>query len=771
MPSDAVAEAQAAAATAASASAKASDSVASAFGGSKAANSPAKGAARGGKSLWAAAAASKENSKPDEDPLARRARKQASSAEKMRAAAGAADGAIEEGAAPALDAQGRTPRTAARQRVAAAALKRTADDREFLTRELTAVEASGQPTRLAKVSIDGDMPMATLADCSMRDSSVTPFVAATTAAKRAGQARHAGPAPRDIQLRHQQLVEGSREAPRARSEVARAVANSHAAALRPPPGRFWALLGAWALLGLPLCAHRLLAQRWRTALVQLCMLYIGAILVVVATTEFSPQLFPKTAYPYVQAFTAGGVCAGFTTLAGLYWLADGVLLFRGRLRPSHDDETDAGKYDAFSTHLSNEWWLLLGLWAIFGAPFGAHRWRLRHGGRAALQIALNVGAVAFGLMGSFGSLEGAYALSIAIGAAAMIGGIWLWIRDLIQLLRGRLGPARAATPRFWQLLLCLLFLGPLGLHRRLLGRSYSWLVFPLLTAAIGLCAADAIAQFTFGHHLDKEWGGISAGQATWALELGMGGALLVALAIASLHDLVHVLKGQLRPRHESALYWRVLYSWLALGLPVGFHRRVAGLVTWKLFAILNLNGIGLIFLGERLFRMQQGDPGANPSRFSYNSVLAANSLGGFCLFLVVLLWLYDAVAVARGRLVKRPEDRAFWAAVHTWLLPSGYLGGFHFISLGRPLDWEVYSSCAAVGAACAVCGRQFASQPEMETTTSFMMLITGLSCFGINLLRFNKDGVAMRPGSWLVGTMSREKMRTVRDASWTPRAA
>ena len=146
-------------------------------------------------------------------------------------------------------------------------------------------------------------------------------------------------------------------------------------------------------------------------------------------------------------------------------------------------------------------------------------------------------------MGSFGSLEGAYALSIVIGAAAMIGGIWLWIRDLIQLLRGRLGPARAATPRFWQLLLCLLFLGPLGLHRRLLGRSYSWLVFPLLTAAIGLCAADAIAQFTFGHHLDKEWGGISAGQATWALELGMGGALLVALAIAYLHDLVHVLKG------------------------------------------------------------------------------------------------------------------------------------------------------------------------------------------------------------------------------------
>ena len=60
--------------------------------------------------------------------------------------------------------------------------------------------------------------------------------------------------------------------------------------------------------------------------------------------------------------------------------------------------------------------------------------------------------------------------------------------------------------------------------------------------------------------------------------------------------------------------------------------------------------------------MQQGDPGANPSRFSYNSVLAANTLGGFCLFLVVLLWLYDAVAVARGARLGGFVHEADWLA-------------------------------------------------------------------------------------------------------------
>ena len=156
MPSDAVAEAQAAAATAASASAKASDSVASAFGGSKAANSPAKGAARGGKSLWAAAAASKENNKPDEDLLARRARKQASSAEKMRAAAGAADGAIEEGAAPALDAQGRTPRTAARP-VPRARATRSSKSRspEFLSQHCQILALAGPINMLVEVQVAG----------------------------------------------------------------------------------------------------------------------------------------------------------------------------------------------------------------------------------------------------------------------------------------------------------------------------------------------------------------------------------------------------------------------------------------------------------------------------------------------------------------------------------------------------------------------------------------------------------------------------------------
>ena len=247
--------------------------------------------------------------------------------------------------------------------MAAAALKRTADDREFLTRELTAVEASGQPTRLAKVGIDGDMPMAALAVLHA-DSSVTPFVAATTAAKRAARRATRG---RRRATSSSATSSSSKARARRRARAGGASRRQRTPPLRPPPGRFWASSARGRCSG---CRSAAPPPRpaGRTALVQLSMLYIGAILVVVATTEFSPQLFPKTAYPYVQAFTAGGVCAGFTTLAGLYWLADGVLLFRGRLRPSHDDETDAGKYDAFSTHLSNEWWLLLGLWAIFGAP-------------------------------------------------------------------------------------------------------------------------------------------------------------------------------------------------------------------------------------------------------------------------------------------------------------------------------------------------------------------------------------------------------------------
>ena len=36
-----------------------------------------------------------------------------------------------------------------------------------------------------------------------------------------------------------------------------------------------------------------------------------------------------------------------------------------------------------------------------------------------------------------------------------------------------------------------------------------------------------------------------------------------------------------------------------------------------------------------------------------------------------------------------PPQAVFYSAVVTWLLPSGYLAGYHFRILGRPLDYQV----------------------------------------------------------------------------------
>ena len=42
------------------------------------------------------------------------------------------------------------------------------------------------------------------------------------------------------------------------------------------------------------------------------------------------------------------------------------------------------------------------------------------------------------------------------------------------------------------------------------------------------------------------------------------------------------------------MYWRVLYAWVLLGIPVGAHRKAVGQVTWKLFAICNAYGVLLL---------------------------------------------------------------------------------------------------------------------------------------------------------------------------------
>ena len=68
----------------------------------------------------------------------------------------------------------------------------------------------------------------------------------------------------------------------------------------------------------------------------------------------------------------------------------------------------------------------------------------------------------------------------------------IWARDLSQLLRGRLGPRKAAAPEYWLLLISLCGLGVLGAHRLLLRRYRSALLFPLLLVIGGFCAIDAL---------------------------------------------------------------------------------------------------------------------------------------------------------------------------------------------------------------------------------------------------------------------------------------
>ena len=104
----------------------------------------------------------------------------------------------------------------------------------------------------------------------------------------------------------------------------------------------------------------------------------------------------------------------------------------------------------------------------------------------------------------------------------------------------------------------------------------------------------------------------------------------------------------------------------------------------------------------------------------------------------------------------------FWSALTGWLLPTGILGGFHFWQFGRPYDWQLFSSLTAVGCATGIAARQFAQFGEYRMTYS-LTLISGLTCFGINLARWLViDGVDMRRGSLLNRTMSDAAFSRVR---------
>ena len=169
------------------------------------------------------------------------------------------------------------------------------------------------------------------------------------------------------------------------------------------------------------------------------------------------------------------------------------------------------------------------------------------------------------------------------------------------------------------------------------------------------------------------------------------------LSVALLRDLVLLLRGALRPKPESQLYWSIVYSWIVGGLPLGLHRASAAKVSWRIFPVLNAYGIILLCLGEIYFKDHEGDPNISPTYFARGTALAADVLAALLLLTPLAMWLRDLPAVARGTLVYKEELVLFYIALFGWLLPSGFLGGFHFRQFGRPYDWQLFSSLTVVG--------------------------------------------------------------------------
>ena len=81
-------------------------------------------------------------------------------------------------------------------------------------------------------------------------------------------------------------------------------------------------------------------------------------------------------------------------------------------------------------------------------------------------------------------------------------------------------------------------------------------VFALLDSQLGV---------TGWKSLDRS----AARNAVFGLEVGVFVVCTASLLVAVGRDLAHVLRGKLRPRRESDLYWRVLYAWVLLGVPLG----------------------------------------------------------------------------------------------------------------------------------------------------------------------------------------------------------
>ena len=223
---------------------------------------------------------------------------------------------------------------------------------------------------------------------------------------------------------------------------------------------------------------------------------------------------------------------------------------------------------------------------------------------------------------------------------------------------------------------------------------------------------------------------------------------LSVLSVALVRDFVLLLRGALRPKPESQLYWSIVYSWIIGGLPLGLHRASAAKVSWRIFPVLNAYGIILLCLGEIYFKDHEGDPNISPTYFARGTAIGADVLAALLLLAPLAMWLRDLPAVARGTLVYKEELVLFYIALFGWLLPSGFLGGFHFRQFGRPYDWQLFSSLTVVGVLTGVAARNYSRFAEYEITY-LLTLSAGLACFGINLGRWLLDGADYRRGSLL----------------------
>ena len=904
-----------------------------------------------------------------------------------------------------------------------------------------------------------------LCDVQLRHRSLMHRRAATSAA--AGGSAGGDDATADEESIHREAA--AREAARLK-----AAARLRRFAASPPP-RFWWLLLLW-LLGGYFGAHRVPLRAWRVVLMQCACAALGTALIVVATTVLHPRSVPEARYAFQEAYYVAGIGYGFGGVSGLLWLRDGLLLARMQLlptksgghaaaavstgrggarsrasgQPSSRDQravmltngitaaTDpraamvgaAAEAAAIRESLKTDgsYRLLVALWLFGGYAFSAHRWKVGHAGRASFHVAVNVIAVALNLAAAYGDLHIGFAVMLTTGIGLASVAAVIWVRDLGQLFRGRLGPRRAAAPEYWLLLICLCSLGALGVHRLLLRRYRSAALFPMLfvigisagvDAATGLswglvvsaietaaAAAESAKQAAAALLGNGTLGGASSlygnssngseciqvavsnspvgasangslllngnatnatldvllanatlsaaatfvtvcrplvvdtidalingtvgngsllsgrnGTASLSTTSGDGGAAgspgapapppdaagrrvseqsappppllpvgggnvsappsapgaseggnsslanmntppfapgyappappatpatdvglplspppqaprnytppvpplppgspplppalpmppaippvpspspspstppappqqpapanppyyfneiydevaemgrrefgvrfteaviatlaLTTLCVALVRDLAALVRGQLRPEHESELYWRILYAWLLGGLPFGLHRLTASKVSWRLFPMLNAYGVSLLCAGEIYFKDNEGDPAVDPSRFTRGSVIAADVLASLALVAAFVMWLRDLPAVAYGRLIYKEERVLFYTALANWMLPTGILCGLHFVQFGRPYDWQLISSLTAVGIATGIAARQFAQFGEYELTFS-MTLSTGLGCFGINFTRwFVFDGTDMRRGSVL----------------------